>query len=66
MPLPKVLIERIDEAAGVTVPVDDRKRDRVAIELERDLAWGGQRGKRALIVDVPGKRGKVIGSEEAG
>ena len=61
----EVLIERVDEAAGVTVAVDDRERDGVAIRDQRALAWGRQFAKRALVVDEPRESSEVIGGDEA-
>ncbi len=59
------LVDRVDEAAGAAVPVDDRERDGIAARRERDLTRRGQSGKRAPVVDVPRKPGEIIGGEQA-
>ena len=59
------LIDRVDEAAGVAVAVDDREGDGVAIRGQRALPRRRQDGKGAVVVDEPGERGEVIGCNEA-
>src|SRR5271165_509543 len=43
----EVLIDRVDETAGVSVAVDDRDRDRIAMRRERALSRRRQMAKRA-------------------
>ena len=59
------LIDRVDETAGVSVAVDDRERDRIAMRRERALSRRRQMGKGALIIDELGERGEIIRRDEA-
>ena len=60
------LIDRVDEAAGVAVAIDDRERDGVAVGCKRALSRRRQVAKGALVVDEAGERGEIIGRDRAG
>ena len=58
------IIERVDQAAGVAVPIDDRQRNRVALRDKRAVARGRQFAKRPLVVNEPRQSREVVGSNE--
>ena len=57
------IVEGVDQAAGVAVPVDDRQRDRVALRDKRAVARDRQIAKRPLVVDMPRQSREVVGCE---